>query len=61
MGTATIDRADIQGLVVRGHGTLRAARYVLARIARARRRQDMARRGLPTRSTTVATVPGRAP
>ena len=33
MGTATIDRADIQGLIVRGHGTLRAARYVLARIA----------------------------
>ncbi|MDP8908379.1 MAG: peroxidase [Chloroflexota bacterium] len=33
MATVTIDRADIQGLIVRGHGALRAARYVLARIA----------------------------
>jgi Dyp-type peroxidase family len=32
MATATIDRADIQGLIVRGHGRLRAARYVLVRI-----------------------------
>ena len=32
MATAPIDRADVQGLIVRGYGTLRAARYVLARI-----------------------------
>ena len=33
MRRAAIDRADIQGLIVRGHGTLSAARFVLARIA----------------------------
>jgi Dyp-type peroxidase family len=32
VATATIDRADLQGLIVRGHGGLRAARYVLVAI-----------------------------
>lgn len=33
MGSIVIDRADVQGLVVRGHPRLRAARYVLVRFS----------------------------
>src|SRR5215208_6971640 len=32
MATSTVDLDDIQGLVVRGYGGLKAARYVVARI-----------------------------
>ena len=56
MRRATIDRADIQGLIVRGHGTLRAARYRARPDRRARRREDMARRESQTTLTTAATV-----
>src|SRR4051794_38204373 len=37
MSEQTVDRGDVQGLVLRGYGTLRAARYVLAQVSDAGR------------------------